>query len=129
MTRCEELFPKWIAARVILTEYVNGIRGWKVTSGPRNAMRISLDSSINIATMPGEYRPLIHRLIEGAVSGCLPDVSGFLGRPIDSVTEQRMLSYLNDHMAALVQRGEPDLKSRIAEALGLPGTLAGSNVV
>ena len=30
-----------------------------------------------------------------------------------------MLSHLNDHMAALVQRGEPDLKSRITEALGL----------
>jgi hypothetical protein len=122
MTRCEKLFPKWMTARAVLTEYVNGIRGWKVTSGPRNAMRISLDSSVSIATMPEEYRPLVHRLIEGAVSGCLPDVSGFLGRPIDPATEQNMLCYLNDHMAALVQRGEADLKSRIAEALGLSGT-------
>jgi len=118
MTECEELFPKWITARVILTLYVNGIRGWKVTRGPRNAMRISLDSSIDIA-IPEEDRPLVYRLIEDAVSGCLPDLSGFLGSSNDSVTEQSMLRHLNDHVAALVQRGEPDLQSRIAEALGL----------
>jgi hypothetical protein len=118
MTECEGLFPNWITARVILTEYVKGIRGWKVTRGHRNAMQISLDSSIDIA-MPEEDRPLVYRLIEGAVSGCLPDLSGFLGSPNDSVTAQNMLWHLNDHLAALVQRGEPDLQSRIAEALGL----------
>ena len=120
MTECEELFPKWFTARVILTEYVNGIRGWKVTRGHRKAMQISLDLSIDIA-IPEEERPLVYRLIAGAVSGCLPDLSGFLGSPNDSVTEQNMLWHLNDHMAALVQRGEPDLKSRIAEALGIWG--------
>jgi hypothetical protein len=120
MTECEELFPQWFCARVILTEYVNGIRGWKVTRGHRKAMQISLDSSIYIAIPEAEH-PLVYRLIAGTVSGCLPDLSGFLGRPNDSVAEQSMLWHLNDHMATLVQHGEPDLRSRIAEALGIRG--------
>jgi hypothetical protein len=121
MTDCEKLFPKWISARVILTAYVSGIRGWKVTCGTRNAIRISLDSSINIVT-PAEVRPLVYSLIQDAASACLPDLSSFLGSPNDSVTEQNILQHLNDHMTALFEQGEPDLKSRIAEALGLSST-------
>jgi hypothetical protein len=114
MSDCKKLFPKWATTRHILTEYVNGIRGWKVTRGPRNVMRISLDSSID-TLVPVAHRSLLYRLIETAVSGGLPDLSSFLGSPNDSVTQQSVLRLLNDHMAALIRRGEPDLKSRIAE--------------
>jgi len=118
---CEELFPQWLTARIILTEYVNGIKGWKLTRGPRNAMHISLDTNLDIEMMPEEDRPLVYQLVEEAVSGFMPDLTQFLHQPITATTEAQIRSTLGQHEADMVARGEPSLRDRISEALGIKG--------
>src|SRR6266576_3332806 len=104
---CEELFPQWLTARIILTEYVRSIKGWKLARGTRGSLEVSIDSSFPIEAMPPEDRPTVYRLVEEAAASSLPDLSQFLGEPITALAEARVLSVLRQHENDLVARGEP----------------------
>jgi hypothetical protein len=114
----EELFSHWITAESILREYVNGIKGWKVTV-IKNHASVSLDTPLSLETLPLDVRDKVASIIAETCAPYMPNFSDFVGQPIDLFTADRILSAIRNREADMVAQGQPAVKEALARAFGL----------
>lgn len=117
---CEEIFPQWLTARIILTEFVEKIGGWRITHDPvTRACNVALELGFPIDAMPPEDRYTVEAIVFRTIEEFLPDFSCCLGAPGTEATEAQMLCEINHRQHEIESACGRDVASLLKFRLGL----------
>jgi hypothetical protein len=129
MISCEEHFPEWITARIILTEWIVGIDGWDVSFNiiehkanivPHNR------GNLTPATFPEEDFDKVMELCNPVLATYLPEAelmrflsSGPIKQAANAAALMVIQSIVQNHERVIIANGGDSFRDALAKALGI----------
>lgn len=115
---CEELFPQWMTARIILGEFVGKIGGFYL-SAEGNDLSLHFEQGYPIEAFPEEDGQKATEIINRTVTNFLPDLSQFLGQQINNMTANNILGFIENNRKEKMYQGKASLKDDLRFSLGI----------